>query len=325
MAYGFDPELEPFLQYLPGVTLEDIGAAREAMGRLIAMAPAVDATGVDVEERSVPGPEGDGPVGVRVYRPSREAPEAGWPGVLYIHGGGFVMGSVEAEHGGCVRICADVGAVVVSVEYRLAPEHAYPAGVEDCFAALRWLHAEAPALGVDTGRVAVAGSSAGGGLAAAVALLARDRGGPPLCFQYLGIPELDDRLISPSMTAFTDTPVWNRPNAELSWRYYLGPRAGSGPAGRGDVPIYAAPARAGDLSGLPPAYVSTMEFDPLRDEGIDYAVRLMRAGVSTELHCFPGTWHGSSMIVTAAVSRRSGRETAEVLSKALNPTAAVPA
>jgi len=319
MAYGFDPELAPFLQYLPGMTLEDIDAARAAMGRLIAMAPEVDASGVEMDERSVPGPAGSGPVRVRVYRPTATAPEGSWPAVLYIHGGGFVMGSVEAEHGGCVRICADVGAVVVSVDYRLAPEHPYPAGAEDCYSVLSWLHSEAGALSLDTSRVAVAGSSAGGGLAAAVALMARDRGGPALCFQYLGIPELDDRLSSPSMTAFTDTPVWNRPNAEWSWQYYLGPLAGSGPQHRGEVPIYAAPARAADLSGLPPAYVSTMEYDPLRDEGIDYATRLMRAGVSTELHCFPGTWHGSSMIVTAGVSRRSARETAEVLAKALKP------
>jgi len=167
---------------------------------------------------------------------------------------------------------------------------------------------------VDASRVAIAGSSAGGGLSAGVALMARDRGGPPICFQFLGIPELDDRLDTPSMKAFTDTPVWNRPNAVLSWRYYLGALAGSD-----DIPIYAAPARATDLSGLPPTYISTNEYDPLRDEGIDYAVRLMQAGVNTELHCFPGTWHGSSMIVTAQVSQRAGRETLAVLAKALHP------
>jgi acetyl esterase len=154
--------------------------------------------------------------------------------------------------------------VVVSVEYRLAPEDPFPAGLEDCYAALVWLHESAAELGVDGDRIAVVGRSAGGGLAAALALVTRDRHGPALCFQCLAIPELDDRLDTPSMQAFVDTPLWNRPLAEASWRHYLGDD-------RSDVSPYAAPARATDLSGLPPAYVSTMEFDPLRDEGIAYA------------------------------------------------------
>ena len=143
--------------------------------------------------------------------------------------------------------------MLVSVDYRLAPEHPYPAGVHDCYAALSFLHDEAGALGVDTNRIAVVGASAGGGLAAATTLLARDLGGPALCFQMLHIPELDDRLETPSMRKFVDSPVWNRPLAEKSWKAYLGGLAGT------DVPDYAAPARATDLSGLPPAYVSTAE------------------------------------------------------------------
>ncbi|HEV2370108.1 MAG TPA: alpha/beta hydrolase [Acidimicrobiales bacterium] len=333
LTYRFDPELVPFAEMLPALTLEDIGAARAGLAGMAGAAPPVDESGVEHADRHVPRSDVEGgPVPVRVYRPrgsvgdTAAAVDARRPAVLYIHGGGFVLGSVELEHAGAVRLAENIGAVVVSVEYRLAPEHPYPAGIDDCFLALQWLHAEADALGVDRDRVAVAGSSAGGGLAAGVALMARDRGGPPLCFQYLGIPELDDRLATPSMRAFIDTPVWSRPNAVLSWRYYLGPAlAGSGPEERcGDVPIYAAPARATDLSGLPPAYVSTMEYDPLRDEGIDYAVRLMQAGVSTELHCFPGTWHGSTMIVTAQVSLRSGREMYAVLGKALGAPAPEP-
>ena len=161
-------------------------------------------------------------------------------------------------------------------------------------------------------RIAVLGGSAGGGLAAATALLARDRGGPPLCFQMLHIPELDDRLDTPSMQAFVDSPVWNRPLAVQSWRAYLGELSG-----RDDVPVYAAPARATDLRGLPPAYVSTAENDPLRDEGLLYGMRLLQAGVSVELHQFPGTFHGSAMVVSAAVSQRAHREAAEVLRRAL--------
>ena len=232
--------------------------------------------------------------------------------MLAIHGGGFIIGSVEAEHAGSALMALGAGAVVVSVEYRLAPEHPYPAALHDCYAALTWLHAETGALGVDPSRVAVAGASAGGGLAAATALFARDRGGPALCFQMLQIPELDDRLDTPSMRAFTDTPLWSRPLAVKSWAAYLGELAGSP-----DVPAHAAPARAEDLSGLPPAYVSTAENDPLRDEGITYALRMLQAGVSVELHQFPGTFHGSALVTTAAVSRRAQEETGVVLRRAL--------
>jgi acetyl esterase/lipase len=160
--------------------------------------------------------------------------------------------------------------------------------------------------------VAVAGASAGGGLAAALALLARDLGGPSLCFQMLQIPELDDRLETPSMRKFVDSPLWNRPLAVESWKAYLGARYGTA-----DVPAHAAPSRAADLGGLPPAYISTAENDPLRDEGIAYALGLLQAGVSVELHQFPGTFHGSALVTTAAVSRRAQLEAALVLRRAL--------
>jgi acetyl esterase/lipase len=166
-------------------------------------------------------------------------------------------------------------------------------------------------LGIDPERVGVMGGSAGGGLAAGVALLARDRSGPQLCYQVLNIPELDDRLETPSMKQFTDTPLWNRGNAIMSWRNYLGDALG------GDVSYYAAPSRAEDLSGLPPAYVATMEFDPLRDEGIHYALRLLEAGVPVELHQYPGTFHGSGLVVGAAVSRRAAAEMLAALVRGL--------
>ena len=168
--------------------------------------------------------------------------------------------------------------------------------------------------------MALAGASAGGGLAAATALLARDRGGPAVCFQLLQIPELDDRFETGSMQTFVDSPLWNRPLAEQSWQAYLGPLYGAA-----DVPAYAAPARAADLSGLPPAYISTAENDPLRDEGITYALRLLQAGVSVELHQFPGTFHGSALVTSAAVSKRSQRELALVLRQALGVEGTEPA
>src|SRR5262249_32841322 len=243
--------------------------------------------------------------------PEGDAPATGRPGLLDIHGGGFVVGSIDMEHAFGVSVARRLGAVMVTPEYRLAPEHPYPAGVEDCFASLQWLAANSHALGVDPARIAVGGQSAGGGLSAAVALLARDRGGPALCFQFLGIPELDHRLETTSMRTFVDTPMWHRANAILSWQYYLGPDH------TGEVSPYASPAIAPDLSGLPPAYVTTMEFDPLRDEGIIYALRMMEAGVCVELHSSPGTFHGSGMMTTAAVSRRAHAELLVALERGL--------
>jgi acetyl esterase len=212
-----------------------------------------------------------------------------------------------------LRLARELGVVVVTVDYRLAPEHPYPAPLEDCYAGLVWTAKNADALGIDPDRIAIHGASAGGGLCAGLALLARDRGGPAITFQYLGVPELDDHLDTPSMRRFVDTPLWNRPRAVISWDSYLGAGKPGGP----DVPIYAAPARATDLTGLPPAYVSVMEFDPLRDEGIAYAQALLQAGVSVELHAFPGTFHGSALVEQAAVSRREADEALVVLRRAL--------
>lgn len=312
MPYAFDPELRWLADIVPDISLDDIELARQGLDAVLRDLNAdVDTAGLVVEDTVVPGP-GDGEdVPVRVYRP--EGDEVVRPALLTIHGGGFVLGNIEMEHAGSVALASRLDAVVVAVDYRLAPEHPYPAGLEDCYAALCWMHDDAGALGIDSARIAVGGQSAGGGLAAGLALLARDRGGPPVCFQFLGIPELDDRLETESMTRFVDTPLWNRPAAELSWRHYL---AALPP---GDVPPYAAPARATDLTGLPPAYVTTMEFDPLRDEGILYAMRLLQAGVPVELHSFAGTFHGSSIATDASISRRAQTELYEVLRRALAP------
>ena len=311
--YAFDPELTGALPVLPTVSdfssldrIREIRAARDAMPR------PPDRDDVVFEDRDVPGASGDPPLRVRLYRPKAAASDLR-AGVLEIHGGGFMLGSIEMMDPWCQRVAADLDVVVASVEYRLAPEHPYPAGIEDCYAALSWMADHAAELGVDAARIAIAGQSAGGGLAAGTALLARDRGGPALCFQLLEIPELDDRLDTPSMRAFEDTPLWNRPNAVWSWRHYLG----SSPPD--PVPIYAAPARAEDLRGLPPAYISTMEFDPLRDEGIHYALRLLEAGVSVELHSYPGTFHGSALVPEAAVSKRGAAEVLACLGRRLAP------
>ena len=309
-----DPELAAVLDFMPVIELHDPVLARAEFEKMLeAMrAPLPEADALDIEDRLVPGWEGDPDVAVRVYRPKATPAGTLRPGILHIHGGGFIIGSVEGEHAGAVLMAVDAGAVLVSVEYRLAPEHPYPAGLHDCYAALTYLHTQASSLGVDTARMAVVGASAGGGLAAATALLARDLGGPPLSFQMLHIPELDDRLETPSMQTFVDSPLWNRPLAVQSWKAYLGDFAGTD-----EIPVYAAPARATDLRGLPPAYVSTAENDPLRDEGIAYALAMLRAGVSVELHQFPGTFHGSALVTRASVSKRASREAAIVLWRAL--------
>jgi len=297
---SLDPELRPIVELLPDTStaFDDIPAAREMFDSFLPPGPVPGEENVEVRDAVVDG------VPVKVYRPVGVSGDL--PGILYLHGGGFCIGSAELEHGGAVALANAVQAVVVNVDYRLAPEHPYPAGLEDCYTALKHL---AALEGVDPARLAVHGQSAGGGLSAATALLARDRGGPALCFQALGIPELDDRLDTPSMTAFTDTPMWARPQAIKSWEYYLGGQ----PADQ-----YAAPARAEDLSGLPPTYLVTCELDPLRDEGLTYAMRLLAAGVPVEVHNYPGAFHGAQLVPGAAVVRRMQDDLVGALKRALH-------
>jgi len=316
MSYNFEPEFKELLQHLPPFEAndpEDIASARASLAEMTgALVANLDTSGVSWDDRLVPGPEGAPDFILRIYRP--DSPGNTNAGLLYIHGGGFIVGDLSTGHGSCVSVCGELGITVASVDYRLAPETPFPGGLEDCYAALVWVADNADELNIDTTKLGIMGSSAGGGLAASTALLARDRGGPALCFQYLGIPELDDRLDTVSMQAFTDTPLWNLPNAIVSWDCYLGSQYQRGAE---DVPGYAAPARMEDLSGLPPAYVSTMEFDPLRDEGITYALRLLQAGVQTELHAFPGTFHGSTLFSHVAVSQRELTEMMIVLRRGL--------
>jgi acetyl esterase len=310
MRYSIDPALAATAADWPVLDLRDVVAARAVEARLTAKRPAPDLTNVECSMDRAHVGDDRRPVDVRVYSPTSRSSST--PAVLDVHGGGFVLGSAENSHAHNVRIVRELGVVVVSVEYRLAPEDPFPAAIEDCYTALLWLVANATELGVDRNRIALTGVSAGAGIAAGLALLARDRGGPAIRFQYLGIPALDDRMATGSMLAFDDTPGWNSQQARMSWDCYLG----VGVAGTDAVEIYAAPARAVDVSRLPATYVSAMQFDPLRDEAVLYASRLLAAGVSTELHVFPGTFHGSAT-VESAVSRYDNSERVEVLRRAL--------
>lgn len=305
-----DPELAAALPSLPNLHIHDLAAARARMIELTRAAPLPETDAVTRTDHTAAGLDGDPGVPVRVCTPQPPDVTDPRPGVLLLHGGGFVMGDLDGVTAQAMGLAVGLDAVVVAVGYRLAPECPYPAALRDCEAALRWIAAQAESLGVDPARIAVYGMSAGGGLAAGLTLLLRDHGGPSLCFQVLDAPEVDDRLDTVSMRTFVDTPLWSRPDAVLSWQHYL---AGH----KGVVPPYAAPARAEDLSGLPPAYVSVYENDPLRDEGVNYAARLLTSGASVELHLFPGTFHRSAIITDAAVSQRQAAETVDALRRGL--------
>ncbi|MGK5558523.1 alpha/beta hydrolase [Actinomadura kijaniata] len=295
-----DPELEAFVPFLPQVDLNDPFAARELFAERAADRSVPDLAGMEIEDRVVPA---DPDVPVRIYRP-RQARGA----VVWMHGGAFVMGDLDTEHPWAARLADGSGAVVISVGYRRAPEHPFPAALDDAYTVLTWTAEHAAELGVDPARIAVGGHSAGGNLAAATALRARDEQGPPIRFQVLNQAGLDDRQQMWSARNFTDTPWMDHDKIAAMWRHYLGSRPAT---------PYAAPARATDLSGLPPAYVATAEFDPNRDEDIDYAVRLLQAGVPVELHQWPGTFHGSQAILSAEVSQRQIAELSAALRRAL--------
>lgn len=305
-----DPEISAPLQgFLEatggGFDLKDIPAMRQMTEGMIAGVKAAvpPIEGVQTEDYEAPGRDGGPSVRVRLYRPAHTVGEP-LPALLWMHGGGWVLGDLELDDLLLAQLTKDVGCTVASVDYRLAPEHPFPAPLEDCYAALSWLAAEAPALGVDPLRIAVGGASAGGNLAAALALAARDRSGPRIAFQLLIYPALDDRTTGPATEDHPETLFWSRQNAIDAWAAYLG-RA---PGGE-DVSPYAAPARADALGELPPAYLSVGTLDPFLDENIGYAQRLIDAGVPCELHVYPGAFHAFD--VFAAEGRISRQFTAD--------------
>ena len=311
-----DPELLPALELYPPteLNLENLAATREmgAKMNLEMNAQLPEVEGVTQEDQLVPGPAGDPDVRVRIYRPSEQKETS--PGFLWIHGGGYLLGSIDGDDYGNKLRVKKVGCVIVSVDYRLAPEHPYPAPVEDCYAALKWTFDHADELGIDSSRIAIGGASAGGGLAAGLVLLARDRAENDVAFQMLVYPMIDDCNIAPASEALPDTLIWSRAKNLFGWTSYLGREPGGD-----DVPYTAAASRATDVSGLPPALIVVGDLDLFVDEDVAYARRLIQAGVPTELHVYPGAYHGfNGFAPGATVSRQCNATCNQAVKKALS-------
>lgn len=301
----FDPELAAALELIkdsmsPGLTPDDIVTLRQSPGLDLLSAADLTSDGYfEVEDRTVPGPEGAPDISLLICRPVAPRTAGPLPVVYHVHGGGMIIGTNRVGVDGPLRWARELDAVVVSVEYRLAPEHPHPAPVEDVYAGLLWTAEHAGELGADADRVLIAGASAGGGLCAALALLARDRKGPRLIGQMLLCPMLDDRNDTPSAHQMTGVGVWDRTANDTGWSALLGEGRG-GP----DVSPYAAAARETDLSGLPPAFLDVGSAETFRDEVVTYASRIWQAGGVAELHVWPGGFHGfDSFAPQAAVSR----------------------
>lgn len=279
---ALDPQAKAVLDQLAALALPPYHTLSPTEARQQAEAARVTAPGEAVahlEDRTVPGPGGSIPL--RVYTPAGTGP---FPALVFFHGGGWVLGSIEGSDATCRSLANAAGCVVVSVEYRLAPEHKFPAAADDCYAATRWVAENAAAINVDPSRIAVGGVSAGGNLAAVVSLMARDRGGPSLVHQLLVVPVTDRNFETPSYRENAEGYGLTRDSMTWFWNHYLGDEHDARHP-------YAAPLQAADLRGLPPATVITAEYDPLRDEGAAYAQRLREAGVPVRSICYDGMIH----------------------------------
>jgi acetyl esterase/lipase len=306
-APELDHELRPLAEALPDLTLDDatLPTLRDMLADMVL--PAEASPGVTRTDHVVDELTG---VVVRVHRPTQVS--GGRPCVYSMHGGGYVLGNRSMDDERLDRWCSRFGCVGVSVEYRLAPEHPFPAAHEDCLAGLTWVLAHAGELGVDPGRVGLAGISAGGGLAAALALVARDRG-LQVRFVVLEAPMLDDRQITAS-SQYDDLVIWSRESNSFGWRAYL---AGLD----SDVPYAAAPARADDLRGLPPTFICVGGADGFRDENIEYALRLGQAGVPTELHVYPGAPHGFELFGDIGIAQQANHDIEQWVERQLRQVA----
>lgn len=292
-----DPELQPVLGVLPPMALseETLLSVRELSMRRALPPPSEN---VDCEEVFIDGFHDAPPVRILVFRPRRlTGPVAA---ILHIHGGGYVMGNADMDRAGNEAKAEALNCIVVAVDYRLAPETQYPGPLEDCYAALCWMHEQADQLGLVWQRIGVAGSSAGAGLAAALALFVRDRGEVLLAFLHLIAPMIDDRTCLRPVNPHVGQYVWTVDNNRFGWRAFLGHEAGEQV-----IPAYAAAARAENLVGLPPTYIAVGALDLFLEEDLSFAGKLAQAGVPVELHVYPGAFHGFLMVESAGVVQRA--------------------
>lgn len=293
----------------PNLDLVDVMHSRAACARhfqRVRSRPGERRIGVTVAHFSIPSLTDDHCIPLRVYRPA-SAEKA--RGLLYLHGGAFVLGDLDLEEEKCIAFARGAGCAVVSVDYRLAPEHPHPTPLEDCYSALCWVADHSDTLAIDTRPLAVGGCSAGGALAAGLAQLSRDRNGPALALQMLLYPVLDASL--GHVSTRVDVPEDELRDLQRMWKHYLG-----GP--KPDADWYASPLECPDLKGLPPAYIVAGELDALRDEAIAYGQRLLMAGVSVELHVWPRTPHAVDLFAPdASISRRSVRQQVDALTRVL--------
>ncbi|MFL0582836.1 alpha/beta hydrolase [Solibacillus silvestris] len=306
------PELRDLFSVMPSVLIskESLKKMRESTEKILSIQPNEK---VETIEKYIPGKEGDPDVRVLIHRPKNQTEVL--PGLYYIHGGAFVAGSPEMMATACEHYAVNMQCVVVNVDYRLAPEHPYPAALEDCYAGLQWFVNNAEELKINPDHIVVAGGSAGGGLVAALTLLARDRKGPKIAAQFPLYPMIDDRCESPSNKEIIDNRVWNGISNRNSWDMYL-----SALAENSEVPIYAAPARAKDYSNLPPTFTFIGDLDPFRDETITYVQNLRQHEVSVEFHLYPGVFHGFEVMVpTASISKEANETFEHALKRALHP------
>ena len=290
--------LEQLLAAFPGgfQAIPDIVERRAVVSGLLAAMAAAQPPNprVVTEDRTVPGPPGAPEVAVRIFRPASAT--GALPGVFYIHGGGMILGSIDADATRSELLCERLGAVIVSTGYRKAPEHPHPAQVDDCYAALLWTAASATELGINPDRLAIYGGSAGGNLAIATAMKVRDGGGPDLRLLMAPYPMVDHTHSTPSSQRITDVGIWDRAGNIQAWNWFL---AGQEPD------AYAAPLHAPDLSGLPPTFIDVGTVDLFLDEDIAIATRLLQSGVPTEFHIHPGAYHASEVFaLDAELSQR---------------------
>lgn len=318
MKNRVDPQLIETLELIEaafdgGIKLHDIPADRKLTENMAAIrkanTPPIE--GVRMQKQNIPGPADSPNIPITVFRPDDKSGPL--PALIWIHGGGYVMGSVEQDELKVKKLSKEAGCAMIAMDYRLAPEHPFPSAIEDCYAVLKWASDNADGIEIDKSRIAVGGASAGGGLAAGLALLARDRQEAAIQFQALIYPMIDDGNVLPASEDYPETFIWSRECNLIGWRSYLGCEPG-----KKNVSIYATPYRADNLAGLPPAIILVGDLDLFLNENIVYAQRLIEAGVQTEMHVYPGAYHGfNGFAPDADVSKRCNADLVSALKRAL--------